>query len=252
MPQRILSLVPSITELLFDLGMAERVIGITKFCVHPASWYRSKTRIGGTKNPHIDQIRKLRPDLILANKEENREADIRELEKDFPVWISDVPTVDAALEMIQSIGNLTGSGKQAAEICQQFLQEKQDWLFWQQAQHIPALRTLYLIWKEPYMTVGNDTFIHAMLELAGARPVITQARRYPVLNTEAILAMQPECVLLSSEPNPFQTKDQQEIQSLLPNARVELVDGEMFSWYGSRMIAAPGYFRKRWEDSKRA
>lgn len=247
-PGRIISLVPSITELLFQLGLGEKVVGVTKFCVHPAALVRSKTQIGGTKNPHVDLIQKLQPDLILANKEENREADIQELEKEFPVWVTDVQTVEEALEMIRGIGNITGYPAEAENICQHFLQEKKDWLEWKQQHGIPSLRTLYLIWKEPYMTVGRDTFIHDMLTLEGSVSVLPEATRYPILTTEDIIALQPERVLLSSEPYPFKEQHRAALQSLLPDCRVALVDGEMFSWYGSRMLLAPRYFRKRWED----
>jgi ABC-type Fe3+-hydroxamate transport system substrate-binding protein len=233
-PNRIVSLVPSQTELLFDLGLDERVVGITKFCVHPEAWSRSKVRIGGTKNLNFTQIQELNPDLIIANKEENNEADIERLQAEFPVWVSDVNDLDSALEMIYSLSQITNINADSliSEIRLGF-----DAL----RPITPPVRTLYFIWKNPYMAAGSDTFIHDMLQCCGLENVLS-SDRYPELSIDEIISLNPELILLSSEPFPFKEDHVKELQHLLPNARIKLVDGEMFSWYGSRLRAAPAYF----------
>ena len=233
-PKRIVSLVPSQTELLFDLGLAARVVGITKFCIHPDDWFHSKTRIGGTKQLDFEAILALNPDLIIANKEENNKEDIEWLEKNFPVWVSDVNDLDSALEMIRFIAELTrtDSSKLTQEIQSGFSQ-----LMPIQ----PQKKVLYLIWKNPYMAVGNDTFINELMQRCGFENVLSQSR-YPELTDDEIVQLNPGLILLSSEPYPFKEKHIKELQNLLPNATIKLVDGEMFSWYGSRLKLAPSYF----------
>jgi ABC-type Fe3+-hydroxamate transport system substrate-binding protein len=235
-PQRIVSLVPSQTELLCDLGLDERVAGITKFCVHPTEWFRTKTRIGGTKQLNFESISALNPDLIIANKEENNKGDIERLAKDFPVWVSDINNLDSALEMIQMVGEITGTDASvlAEEIRVDFDKIQPIW---------PTQKTLYLIWKNPFMAAGSDTFIHDLMNRCGFENVANQAR-YPELSEEEIIKLNPELVLLSSEPFPFKAKHIQELQELLPKARIKLVDGEMFSWYGSRLKLVPSYLQK--------
>ena len=233
-PHRIVSLVPSQTELLFDLGLADRVVGITKFCVHPNEWFRTKTRVGGTKNLHVEQIAKLKPDLIIANKEENNQEDIERLARDHPVWVSNVNDLGSALEMIRSVAELTGtdSSKLIGEIERGFSELEPI--------HHPK-KTLYLIWNDPYMAAGTDTFIHDMMARCGLGNAVSQGR-YPELNEAAIAKLNPELVLLSSEPFPFKEKHMLELRELLPDATIKFVDGELFSWYGSRLKHAPSYF----------
>jgi len=156
-PQRIISLVPSQTELLYDLGLDDRVAGITKFCIHPNEWFRSKTRIGGTKTIKMDIIHHLQPDLIIANKEENVREQVEELANKYPVWVSDVNNLEDALEMIAGIGKITSTYEKAEDIART-IRNKFDAL-------TPILQltapnsTCYLIWKDPYITVGGNTFI---------------------------------------------------------------------------------------------
>ncbi|MCF8277165.1 MAG: helical backbone metal receptor [Flavobacteriales bacterium] len=233
-PQRIVSLVPSQTELLFDLGLVERVVGITKFCVHPDHWFYSKTRVGGTKKLDFEAIHNLKPDLIIANKEENNKEEIESLEKDFPVWVSDVNNLDSALEMIRLIAEVTktDSSKLTQEIQSGFSQLRPIQ---------PQKKVLYLIWKNPYMVAGSDTFVHDMMLRCGFENAVTD-KRYPELNEEEIVQLNPELILLSSEPFPFAEKHIQQLQNLLPKATIKLVDGEIFSWYGSRLKLAVPYF----------
>ena len=236
LPKRIISLVPSQTELLFELGLSERVVGITKFCVHPEKWFKTKPRIGGTKKLDFEAISALRADLIIANKEENNRDDIEQLEKEFPVWVSDVNNLDSAIEMIQSVAEITGTdGSSLATKIQE--------AFGNLEPITPRKKTLYLIWKDPYMAAGSDTFIHDMMTRCGLENVIS-TKRYPELSTKEIQSLSPEVVLLSSEPYPFKEKHISKLQELLPKASIKLVDGEMFSWYGSRLTLAAVYFAK--------
>jgi len=237
-PKRIISIVPSQTELLFDLGLEKEVIGITKFCVHPNEWFRSKTRIGGTKNLKIDKILDLKPDLILANKEENDKEQVEKLKESIPVWTSDVKTIEDALEIISSIGEIVGKEEKALKIKNE-IQSEFDLFHTSQ-----KLRCAYLIWKDPMMVVGGDTFINSMLEKAGFENVFKNKNRYPTTSIEEILSMEVDALLLSSEPFPFKEKHISEFSEKLPHTMVETVDGEIFSWYGSRMKKAIPYFQK--------
>ena len=238
-PKRIISLVPSQTELLFDLGLEDEVIAITKFCVHPASWFRNKIRIGGTKNIDIEKIKSLQSDLIIANKEENTKEQIEALQQIAPVWISDVNNLEDALAMMHAIGEITGKNEEAGTLIHRIKTG-----FDQLQPGNRQLLTAYFIWRDPYMSVGTDTFIHDMLLRCGFRNVFEQKKRYPEITISELSESGCELILLSSEPYPFKEKHKKEIQLLLPNAKILLVDGEMFSWYGSRLIKAPGYFRK--------
>lgn len=235
-PKHIVSVVPSQTELLFDLGLDEEVVGITKFCVHPDSWFRTKERIGGTKKLNIDKIRELNPDLIIANKEENEREQIEELAKEFPVWISDIQNIPQALQMIQVVGQLTGTEAKANELVDEIVVG-----FTNLHKANSPKRVAYFIWYNPWMTVGGDTFISNMIQTIGWQNVLKAESRYPEITLEQLKAYNPELVLLSSEPFPFKEKHMDEIKAVLPDVEVKLVDGEMFSWYGSRLKKAGDY-----------
>lgn len=236
-PKRIISLVPSQTELLHYLGLENEVVGITKFCVHPQHLFKNKTKIGGTKNLNIEAINALQPDLIIANKEENIKEQIDALQAIAPVWVSDVNNLEDTLEMITAIGFLTGKNEQANSLL-----EKIKLCFNQLKTQNIHLNACYLIWREPYMTVGGDTFIHSMLEVCGFKNVFKNANRYPEITLQQLALLNCQIVLLSSEPYPFKQKHINEIQEVLPNVKIILVDGEMFSWYGSRLLQAADYF----------
>jgi ABC-type Fe3+-hydroxamate transport system substrate-binding protein len=238
-PQRIISLVPSQTELLFDLGLDKEVIGITKFCVHPAEWFRSKTRVGGTKQLKMDIIQQLQPDLIIANKEENVKEQIEELEKQFPVWTSNVNNLDDAYEMIRQVGSIVDKEQEANEMVDRI---KENFARLKTKDSRP--KTAYLIWQNPYMTVGADTFIHSMLEAAGFDNVFSDKKRYPEITIEDLHIAHCQLLLLSSEPYPFKQKQAEEIREKGFKGQILLVDGEMFSWYGSRLLQASDYFKQ--------
>lgn len=242
-PQRIISLVPSQTELLYDLGLDKEVIGITKFCIHPEKWFREKQRIGGTKTVNIEKIKSLEPDLIIANKEENVKDQIEELAKEFPVWTSDVNTLDGAYDMMQQIGELTGKTGEAEMLIKKI---KRGFSQLNTADTIPG--ACYLIWREPYMTVGRDTFIHDMLTKAGFENIFHKEMRYPQVTIEDMHRLHCQLILLSSEPYPFKQKHVEQLKTFVPPAQVILVDGEMFSWYGSRLIHSTSYLEKLRRD----
>lgn len=233
--QRIISLVPSQTELLFDLGLGNRIVGVTKFCAHPEE-ARLKTIVGGTKNFWMDVIDQLQPDLIIGNKEENYKDGIEQLRHHYPVWMSDIFTLEDALQMMQTMGELTHTVAKANQLVNSITEE------FNSLHPSPIFRTLYLIWKKPWMAVGRNTFIHAMLEKIGLMNTVREGR-YPELTSEQIQQLSPQLILLSSEPYPFQKQHMEELKTLVPRAKVMLVDGEMFSWYGSRLLKAPAYFK---------
>lgn len=233
-PLRIISLVPSLTELLYDLDLNERVVGITKFCVHPHEWYQTKTRVGGTKKLNLGEIRALQPDLIIGNKEENNRSDIEELEKEFPVWLSDIETFDQAIACISEISRITNSEEEGERIVADILKEKDAF--------VPGSRrkVLYLIWRNPWMAVGANTFIDELLSICNLENVVKEPR-YVNLTDQQIAALNPDLLYLSSEPFPFKEKHAGQIRQILPDAEIQLVDGEMFSWYGSRLTQAFRY-----------
>ena len=256
-PQRIVSLVPSQTELLYDLGLDDRVAGITKFCIHPNEWFRSKTRIGGTKTIKMDIIHQLQPDLIIANKEENVKEQVDELANKYPVWVSDVNNLEDALEMITAVGAITSTFEKSEDIARTIRNKFEALtpsLSTEQA-HCPLETpnaTCYLIWQNPYMTVGGDTFINNMLQWAGFTNIFAHFSRYPEITIQQLQAINLNILLLSSEPYPFQQKHIDYFQEHLPNTKIILVDGELFSWYGSRLLKAPMYFaelKQRLSDS---
>jgi ABC-type Fe3+-hydroxamate transport system substrate-binding protein len=243
---RIVSLVPSLTELLYDLGLADEVVGITKFCVHPSSWFSSKRRVGGTKNVHVALVHGLRPDLILASKEENVREQVEALAAFARVHVTDVASLAGALQMIREVGELTGRAPQAGALVEEIASAFADLEVpaggsaggsarGEVAGHAAPIPAAYFIWRDPWMVAGGDTFISDMMAHAGFANVYRHLERYPAIGPAEVNGL----ALLSSEPYPFKEKHAAE----LPHARAVLVDGEMFSWYGSRLRHAPAYFR---------
>ncbi len=235
-PERIISLVPSQTELLVDLGLEARIVGVTKFCIHPEHLRKSKTIVGGTKNYRFEVIDSLKPDLIIGNKEENDREGIEQLAEKYPVWMSDIFSLEDNYEMIRQVGRITQRENQSQEIIQKIKSTFE--------QPIPKKGTcVYLIWNEPTMVAGRDTFINVMLEKAGFENLV-ESSRYPVLEKKDLQRLNPDFLLLSSEPFPFKEKHLDFFHTLLPNSQIKLVDGELFSWYGSRLVHSADYFRR--------
>ena len=238
-PERIVSLVPSQTELLVDLGLEENLVGITKFCVHPPELKKIKKIVGGTKEVHFDKIAALNPDIILCNKEENTKEMVKRLEKIAPVHVSDVVNLEDAFRLMRQYGKLFRK-EALAETVVSSIQKKVKTLK-QQLQNKQKTRVAYVIWKKPLMVAGRNTFINSLLELNNLENVFGE-KRYPVTSLEDLRNRQPEVVLLSTEPFPFQEKHIKDFSDL--DVQVEIVDGEYFSWYGSRLLKAMEYFKK--------
>jgi len=229
-PQRIVSLVPSISETLAHCMAGSELVGVTKFCVHPASLRRTTTMIGGTKNPRLKAIELLAPDLVIANKEENRWEDIEEIRQFCPVYVSDIKNLGDVDRWLQDMDILFPHGT-FVDLLDQIRQLSD-------VQAKSVFRAAYLIWQDPYMTIGGDTFIHAMMEHFGLSNIFGHEKRYPVTDLNVLRTYNPDVVLLSSEPFPFRQRHVAEIQRQLPQIKVLLVDGEVFSWYGTRMLKA--------------
>jgi ABC-type Fe3+-hydroxamate transport system substrate-binding protein len=236
-PQRIISLVPSQTELLDFLGLDDRVIGVTRFCVHPSHWRSVKRVVGGTKKFDFSLIERLNPDLIVGNKEENYKEGIEKLSCDFPVWMSDIVTLEDAMSMIKSLGLVTGIQDRADE-CVKEICAKINGLRKYDGQSV-----LYMIWRKPWMAAGQNTFINTLLTAIGLKNVLQSTTRYPVLDVQEMATVTPEYIFLSSEPYNFTCAHADEIGRIFPSSKILFVDGEMFSWYGSRMIQAFDYFK---------
>lgn len=229
--KRIVSLVPSITEYLCDIGLKEHLVGITKFCIKPEELFEKCTKIGGTKQLKLNLIETLQPDLIIANKEENTKEDIDYLRELFPVYISDVNTLEESYEMMLHVGELTDKRVESTKMVNKIQN-----LMSELKNKFMGHRVAYFIWKKPYLLCGNKTFIHSMLTHLGFENVAKTTDRYPEMTLNEIQALNPDYCLLSSEPYPFKKSDVIEIDQNLKSKKAVLVDGELFSWYGSRML----------------
>lgn len=233
--ENIISLVPSQTELLFDLGLQHAIKGVTRFCIHPADKVKNVTRVGGTKNFNFEKISALKPDLIIGNKEENYQEGIERLKQDYPVWMSDIENTEDALQMIEKLGELTGREEQS-QLLQKSIRES-----FTSVNKVDNLRCAYLIWRNPYMTIGKQTFINDVLQQAGYNNVFSEFSRYPEISIQQLQQSKLDVLFLSSEPYPFKQKHIEQFSNLLPDTNVMLVDGEPFSWYGSRLLKTAAY-----------
>lgn len=234
-PARIVSLVPSLTEALWALDLDAETVGVTRFCVHPADWKTRKTIVGGTKGTDPARVLALAPDLVVANREENDRAPVEALAAaGVAVWLSDIATVSDALAALRDLGRVTDRAARADALAGRIADAFD-------AAQPPArpVRAVYLIWRDPWMTVGADTIVHDVLARGGISNAFGDRTRYPVVTPDEIRAADPDVVLLSSEPFPFAARHVAEVQALAPRARVALVDGEAFSWYGPRLALAP-------------
>lgn len=240
-PKRIISLVPSLTELICDLGLESSLVGVTKFCVHPKIIRNNVTVVGGTKQVHYDKIQNLNPDIIICNKEENTLEMIQELDKIAPVHISDINSIPDCLEVIEMYGQIFSVEQQADSIISEIKKEENAFELYIKTQ--PVCSVAYFIWKDPWMAVGRKTFIDYMLSVNGFINYFGNQSRYPEIDVKKVYK-EVDLVMLSSEPFPFKKEHFANLQPSFPNAKLVLVDGEMFSWYGSRLIKAFSYFKK--------
>jgi iron complex transport system substrate-binding protein len=242
-PLRIVTLVPSQTELLYDLGLEDNIVGITKFCVHPVHFKSTKTTVGGTKSVSFDKIKALQPDVIICNKEENTKEIVQELSAICPVWVTDIVTVEDNLQMIFDFGQLFNKRIEAQKWIDKINFAYQD--FKQFIKDKPIKKAAYFIWANPHMVAGNNTFINELLKLNRFENIYENIPgRYPEVALKKIrLEGDPDYVFLSSEPFPFKDEHAFEIGRFTHHAKTVFVDGEMFSWYGTRLLKAFAYFK---------
>ncbi len=249
LPRRIVSLVPSLTETLVFLGSGERLVGITDYCTEPSQALGDLPRVGGPKNPNIDKIFSLSPDIVIANREENRESDVKALEERVRVYVTYPRTVLDAIQVVRNLGTLVGASEQAgrfASKCQGLLRSIR-----RDASVSRPLRTACMIWYEPWMAAGPDTYMSDLLDLLGFKNVLKMARasgRYPEVTLEEVIAQDPDVIFLPDEPYPFGKEHEAMVEHVLrkrrPNARVRLVSGRFLAWYGSRTSEALRYLRR--------
>lgn len=240
-PKRIISLVPSLTELVCDLGLELSLVGVTKFCVHPHHIRKHLTVVGGTKQVQFDKIRDLNPDIILCNKEENTRDMIYELDKIASIHISDINTIQDCLEIIDMYGEIFEKQTQAESLILKIKKEEEEFELY--VKDKPIQTVAYFIWKDPWMAVGKETFIDYMLSINRFKNYFHNQSRYPEIDMKNAYK-DVDLVMLSSEPYPFKKEHFVTAKNTFPKAKVVLIDGEMFSWYGSRLIKAYSYFKK--------
>ena len=242
-PKRIISLVPSQTEFLFDIGLEEDIAGITRYCVHPAGKVNEKTKIGGTKKFDIEKIKSLKPDLIIGNKEENYREGVVELSRHFPVWMSDIYTLNDVYRMMHEISRITAKQLEG-DVLVTTIRDRFSVLENEAVKWDCKRSCAYFIWRKPYMVAAQNTFIDHMLKVFGLKNVFSYGERYPEINPDVLASLEPDYIFLSSEPYSFSEKHFEEFQAFAPDAKLILVDGEMFSWYGSRLMHAPEYYQQ--------
>ena len=237
-PKRVISIVPSQSEFLWEIGLRDELVGITKFCVHPNEMFSTIERVGGTKKLHIDKIRALKPDLIIGNKEENEQADIEVLQKEFNVWISDIYNFEDSFKMMIELGIILGKETETNSLVSKIkksLLEIKD-IFSNQ-------KVAYFIWKSPYMLAASNTFIDFVLNYIGLNNSLSGFKRYPELIESALKELKIDYCFLSSEPFPFNENHVKDFKNMLPHAKIFVVDGEVFSWYGSRLLHLNVYIK---------
>ena len=239
-PKRIVSLVPSQTELLVDLGLEEDIIGITKFCIHPSKLRKEKVIVGGTKNIDFNKIKALKPDIILCNKEENTKDIVENCKLIAPTHVSDIYTIDDTFELMNLYGEIFKCKSESKKIIESLIEKVTD--FKQFIKDKQSRRAAYFIWKNPWMVAGNNTFINHLLKLNNFVNVYSNKERYPEVDILKLKKL--DAILLSSEPFPFKENHIKELEVNFPKTKILLVDGEMFSWYGSRLLKSFDYFKK--------
>ncbi|MBT3302784.1 MAG: ABC transporter substrate-binding protein [Bacteroidetes bacterium] len=235
--ERIISTVPSQTELLCFLGMTDKIVGITDFCIHPKEKLEKKTKIGGTKNLDLQKIRELKPDLIISSKEENEKEQIDEISKEFPVWVSDVKSLEDAYKMIERLGavcnrlDLAQNTSSSIHSGMDLLYSKTD------------IKIAYLIWENPFMVAAGGTYINDVIKKLGFVNVFSHKKRYPQITSKELKDCGADFILLSSEPYPFNSTHIEEFNKCCPGVKIILVNGQFFSWYGNRLLLALNYFK---------
>ena len=241
LPSRIISLVPSITETLFALGLGERLVGVTRFCTEPSDRVGHKPRVGGQKNPDLEKIQSLQPDLVIANMEENRRQDVEALEAmAIAVYTTYPRTVEQGIAMVRELGGVTGTEERASAIAASLEEVCRD--ISREVRGQRRLRVFCPVWRKPYMSVNRDTYIHDVLQACGGENVFAaESDRYPKISLAEVADLKPEIILLPDEPYPFHQRhlvDFQPFEGCIPalaTGRVHFVDGKLLSWYGPRI-----------------
>lgn len=241
-PKRIVSLVPSQTELLVDLGLESSIVGVTKFCVHPSHLRKSKAIVGGTKQIKFDKIKSLQPDIILCNKEENTKEIIESLSDIAPIHISDIYNLEDCFNLIKMYGDMFKAEQKALDVISGINFEREHFQNIIKNQIKPNIA--YFIWKNPWMVAASNTFIDVMLNEAGFNNVFSSDKRYPEIDLSNSQLNKVACIFLSSEPFPFKEEHVLELKDMFPDKKIIIVDGELFSWYGSRLEKSYRYFEK--------
>ena len=239
---RIISLVPSLTELLVDLGLEENIVGITKFCVHPSNLRKDKTIVGGTKNIHLDKIEALNPTYIICNKEENTKQIVEDCSKIATTHVSEIYTIADIIDLTRHYGKIFSCEKQAESSIKELEAKITD--FTNFVKDKALLNVVYFIWKKPWMVAANNTFIHYLLELTKFRNCYEDLSRYPEISLEDLDSKNIDAIFLSSEPYPFKEKNAVDFAANAKDSKVVLVNGEYFSWYGTRLLKAFDYFKQ--------
>ncbi|AUC85288.1 cobalamin-binding protein [Polaribacter sp. ALD11] len=239
---KIISLVPSLTELLVALGLEENIVGITKFCIHPKNLIKDKVVVGGTKTIHLEKVKALEPDFILCNKEENTKEIVENCRKIATTHVSDLFTIEDVIALIQYYGRIFSCEKKAILIIDELNMKLKDFKLF--IKDKPTLKVVYFIWKNPWMIAANNTFINHLLTLNKFENCYENLNRYPEITLEDLKTKEVDAVFLSSEPFPFKEKNSLDFNNYTENTNIVLVDGEYFSWYGSRLLKAFDYFKE--------
>ncbi|WP_077325614.1 ABC transporter substrate-binding protein [Virgibacillus siamensis] len=238
-PKRIVSFAPAITETMYCLKLDEELVGRTGFCIHPKDRVEQAAKVGGTKQVKLDRVHDLHPDLIIVEKEENTKEMVEQLEEHYPVYCFEVQTVENAYRMIRDLGEITDREKVAGKL------ENDIQSAFQQLPNIDGTRVAYVIWKNPYMVAGGDTYINSLLQKIGFTNAFeTFGGRYPSVTEEDLQQANLDYVFLATEPYPYKEKHLDEFQAMMPETIPDIIDGEMF-WYGGRMLNAVSYFNKK-------
>lgn len=244
-PKRVVSLIPSITEALFDLGAGEAIAGVSNYCIHPAEGVKNKIKVGGQKNPDMGKIKAIHPDLIILNMEENKPEHIKFLSQHYTTWVTYPRLFRDAENLLMQLGKVFDAESRASVYADKIrISSKQ-----LSSIRRRKIKTMYLIWRNPWMSINRDTFIHNVLELHHMENVYAKRdKRYFEVTAQDIEDADPDIIILPDEPYHFREKHKSEFSHLsvsaVKNSRIFLADGTYFCWYGTRTARASQYIHK--------
>lgn len=241
-PKRIVSLCPAITATLFAIGLDKEVVGRTRFCIYPKEQVEHIPIVGGTKEINIDKIHAVKPDLIIAEKEENTKEIVAQLEKDFPVFVFEIQSIQENKRMLEDLGKIVQKQEEANQLAYTIETA------FQNLPNLQGKKAAYMIWRTPYMVVGHSTYINTVLEsLHLINPFTKFEGRYPAVTLEELKKAELDYLFLATEPFRFQEKHVEEFKTLLPDVDISLIDGEMF-WYGVNMVEGAKYLKQKFDE----